>query len=471
MATEISQPPKRYRGTVVVVDDEEGMCTILSKVLGQEGYHVTAFTRPKEAIAYIQNTPPEVVVTDMKMPDATGMDVLQAAREANPSTSVVVMTAYGTIEGATAAMRAGAYDYITKPFHLDDLLLTVNKALERTRLEEENEALAQTLSRQYAPQAIVGESAVMREVHALIAKVAPTDAPVLIEGESGTGKELVARAIHQHSGRHNKRFVAINCASIPEQLLESELFGHEKGAFTGAERTKMGLFEVAHKGTLFLDEIAELPLALQAKLLRAIQEHEIQRVGGLHTISVDVRLIAATNRNLLSAVEERSFRSDLYYRLNVISICLPPLRERREDIPLLVDYFMARAAQRLRRPVPILSPEALAVLERYPYPGNVRELENIIERLMVLCDKPIIEPEDLPLEVRSLHSAATASPPAYPLDYRRAREEFERSYLEQLLRHTRGNVTEASRLSGISRRHLYEKFERLGIRADRFLHS
>jgi DNA-binding NtrC family response regulator len=466
------KPGKRYRATVVVVDDEEGMCKILSKILSLEDFHVTGFSRPAEAIEHIRKSPPDLVLTDMKMPELTGMDVLKAARGANPSTNVVVMTAYGTIEGAIDAMRAGAFDYVTKPFKTDELLMTLDKALERTRLIEQNETLTDTLRRQYGESDIVGESPQVREVLAMIAKVAPTDAPVLIRGESGTGKELVARAIHNQSRRPDRRFVAINCASIPESLLESELFGHEKGAFTGADRTKMGLLEVAHEGTLFLDEIGDLSLGLQSKLLRVLQEREIQRVGGLQTIAVDIRLLAATNCDLKAAMEAKEFRQDLFFRLNVISLQLPPLREREGDVPVLVRFFLGKTARKLRKPTPSIAPDALRALERYSYPGNVRELENVIERMVVLCEGDRIALCDVPADIRepgtSRGEPGTAGVPfAAGIEYRDAKDEFERAYLAHIFEAAKGNISEAARMSGISRRHLYEKIEKLNIHIDR----
>jgi two-component system response regulator AtoC len=466
MAEQVDSPEKNANVRVVVVDDEEGMCTILRKVLVQQGYEVETFSRPDAALERLRADPPDIVISDIKMPGVTGMDILRAGRQASPATNVILMTAYGTIENAIEAIREGAYDYITKPFKLDELLLIVARAAERTRLREENEALTRTLARTYEPTELVGESPPMEALRALIAKVAPTDAAVLIHGESGTGKELVARAIHRQSRRAEAPFVAINCASIPETLLESELFGYEKGAFTGADRPKMGLVEVADGGTLFLDEIGDLPLALQAKVLRMLQEHEVQRVGALRPVRVDVRLIAATNRDLAGAIRERTFRADLFYRLNVISIELPPLRERPGDIPILVEYLAHKAARKLRRPQPRFTPEALAALERYPFPGNVRELENLVERLLILCEGNEIGLGDLPADIRHAQpgGAAELGGLAETLDYRKARDAFERAYLQRLIEATHGNVSEAARLSGISRRHLYEKFERLGIR-------
>jgi len=468
MSDQTNRTQQLLNSSVVVLDDEEGMCTILKKVLSQEGALVETFTHPRHALEFIEKHGADVVVTDLKMPELSGMDILRRVRQLNPATNVVIITAHATVDNAIEAMREGAYDYLTKPFKLDELVLTVARAAERKRLEEKNEALTHTLARTLEPTELVGDSPQIREVRTLIAKVAPTDAPVLLRGESGTGKELAARALHRQSPRAGKPFVAINCASIPESLLESELFGYEKGAFTGAERTKMGLVEVAHGGTLFLDEIGDLPLTLQAKVLRMLQEHEIQRVGGLQPIHVDVRLIAATNRDLEEAMRNRSFRSDLYYRLNVISIELPPLREREGDLPILLEYLAAKIAKKLQRDIPVFSSEAVQALQRYPFPGNVRELENLVERLLILCDKPEITFDDLPADVRVTGAPGRKTPSSLALDvsqldYRAARDAFEEMYFRQLLEVTCGNVSEAARISGISRRHLYEKFERYGI--------
>jgi DNA-binding NtrC family response regulator len=462
MSDQTNRTQQLLNSSVVVVDDEEGMCTILKKVLSQEGALVETFTQPRLALEFIEKHGADVVVTDLKMPELSGMDILRRVRQLIPATNVVLITAHATVDNAIEAIREGAYDYLTKPFKLDELVFTVARAAERKRLEEKNEA------RTLEPTELVGNSPQIREVRTLIAKVAPTDAPVLLRGESGTGKELAARALHRQSPRAGKPFVAINCASIPESLLESELFGYEKGAFTGAERTKMGLVEVAHGGTLFLDEIGDLPLTLQAKVLRMLQEHEIQRVGGLQPIHVDVRLIAATNRDLEEAMRNRSFRSDLYYRLNVISIELPPLREREGDLPILLEYLAAKIAKKLQRDIPVFSSEAVQALQRYPFPGNVRELENLVERLLILCDKPEITFDDLPADVREAGAPSRKTPSSLTfdvsqLDYRAARDAFEEMYFRQLLEVTRGNVSEAARISGISRRHIYEKFERYGI--------
>lgn len=445
------------------------MCKILSRILVLDGFSVTCFCRPAEAIEYIRRTPPDLVLTDMKMPEITGMEVVRATHDASPGTGIVIMTAYGTIEGAIDAMRAGAFDYVRKPFQTDELLITLTKALEQRRLLVENETLNETLRRQTEHTQIIGTSPLIQEVVSLIGKAAPTSSAVLIYGESGTGKELVAKAIHKQSPRRKKSFVAINCASIPEPLLESELFGHEKGSFTGADRTKMGLIELAHEGTLFLDEIGDLPFLLQSKLLRVLQEHEIQRVGGLRTIPVDVRLLAATNRDLKSAIDMKEFRTDLFYRLNVITITLPPLRDRVGDIPVLVEHFLEQTRIRLRKPRASISEDAMRALEQYHYPGNVRELENIIERMIVLCDSNSLGISDIPADIRSKVSTSYAreTTPLQHTDYREAREEFERAYLLKVIETTRGNISEAARLSGLSRRHFHEKIDKLKIRPGR----
>ncbi len=483
-----------YRGAVTVIDDEENMCRILTRFLNLEGYSVSTFTDPREAVAHIEREPPDVVLTDIKMPHLTGEQVLKRVQELDSDIAVVIITAYGTIQGAVEALKRGAYDYITKPFQMDDILLTVARALETRRLRQENRLLSDTLGRSAATSSeLVGQSTEMAEVRRLIEKIAPSDSAVLIVGESGTGKELVARAIHRLSPRADQRFVPINCASIPEHLLESELFGYERGAFTGANRTKMGLMELASGGTLFLDEIGDLPVALQAKLLRSLQEREIQRVGGLRNIAIDIRLLAATNRDLLKAIEDEQFRRDLYYRLNVLSIVLPPLRKRPGDIANLARFFVNRYAAKRGRNITITD-RALHTLEQYHWPGNVRELENIIERTVVLLDGDAIDDIDLPADLAGIGSVRlagvtpTPAPPAShrepepmthaarelvdsAIDYREARDRFEREYLRQILLQCGASVTEAARRTGMSRRNLYEKFEKLGLSLDQIKES
>ena len=469
---------KAYRGTVVVLDDEVNMGRILSKVLALEGYHATVFTEPREALAHLDSTPADILLTDVRMPAMSGEDVLRQVRESGLGCEVIMMTAFGTIEGAIACVKQGAFDYITKPFKTDELLMTLARSLEHKRLKEMNTALSRKFSPDTptgAEKPLLGDSPAMQRVRELIDRVAPSDSPVLLTGESGTGKELAARAIHRGSRRARGRFVAINCASIPENLIESELFGHERGAFTGATETKVGLVELADGGTLFLDEIGELPQPLQAKLLRVLQEREITRVGGLADIPVNIRVVSATNRDLAKAITERTFREDLFYRLNVISIELPPLRERREDIPLLAEHFLARKASKLGRPAMRLSEAVLEALRLGQWRGNVRELENTIERLVVLSDTDVITsdllPESLGAPPRKSSSADGVTKLALTAhamveeapDFRSAREQFEREYLEALLRNHGGSVTEAARAAGMSRRNLYDKVEKLRI--------
>jgi DNA-binding NtrC family response regulator len=473
--------PTAHKASIVVVDDEENMGRILERVLGMEGYHVTAFSDPRRALAFIQQTPPDLVLTDMRMPEISGMELLSETRKSNPHTNVIMMTAYASVEKAVEAMRSGAFDYVTKPFKTDELIMSIAKAVQNTRLLEENEVLTETLHRQGGlGSELVGTSEAIRSARAIIAKAAPSDSAVLVRGESGTGKELAAKGIHHLSPRSRRRYVAINCAGIPENLMESELFGHEKGAFTGADRTKMGLVELAHGGTLFLDEIGELPLPLQAKLLRVLQEREIQRVGGLHPIPVDIRLIAATNRDLKAGIAAKQFREDLFYRLNVIEIVMPPLRDRTGDVPVLAEFFVQKLAQRMNRPAVPIAPEALQALCNYRFPGNVRELENVIERALVLCEGEQIELEDIPTDIRRAaefgtslergdsHPLAPTSNPGDGIqDYRLARDDFEREYLARAMASAKGNISEAARATGLSRRHFYEKLEKLGIRGDR----
>ncbi len=454
---------KVYKGSIVVIDDEPDMCTVLTKSLNIEGYHVTSFTNPLKALDYIQKYKPDVVLTDIRMDELNGMEVLKRIKEQDQTIAVVMITAFGTIENAIEAMKRGAFHYLRKPFKRNEVIAVVEKAIEFKRLGEENISFTEHLSHLYKDVQIIGDSEAMQRIKSLINKIAQTDSSVLIYGESGTGKELVAKAIHNASPRVNKRFVAINCASIPETLIESELFGYEKGAFTGAVKMKMGLIEVANSGTLFLDEIGDLPTNLQAKILRVLQEREIQRIGGIKQIPVDIRLLAATNRDLKTEMEQGNFRRDLFYRLNVINIKIPPLRERPEDIPALVEFFLKKYARSPNAPFPSFSGDAMEALKQYHWNGNVRELENIIERLMVLVDKDVIEVEDLPPDIAG---QARLEPGGDAFDYRSARDHFERQYLIDLLERCEGNVSAAARIAGLSRRNLYDKIERFGINAD-----
>jgi two-component system response regulator PilR (NtrC family) len=398
----------------------------------------------------------------MQMPERGGLDLLNAARDLSPETAVVVITAYASTDSAIAAMREGAYDYITKPFKVDEIRLVVEKALEKKQLAVENQRLKSQLKSHAGHPTIIGNSRGIREVFDLIAQVADTRTSVLIAGESGTGKELVARALHDQSGRSENNFVGLNCGAIPENLLESELFGHERGSFTGAVGEKKGLFEVADRGTLFLDEIAELSLALQVKLLRVIQEKTIRRVGGTVDIDVDVRLLSASNQDLEAAVAKGNFRNDLFYRLNVIQISLPALRERREDIPPLLRHFLQKLSADLGRPIQSVSEEALKKLMAYDYPGNVRELENIVERAVALSRGTEIEVDGLPPNVLDMRaSPSTPIIPAEGVNLQSLLDQYERSLLREALRLAGGVKKEAAKLVGVSFRSFRYRVEKL----------
>ena len=381
---------------VLVVDDDPGVGDLLHEVLAREGYRVRSTTRGDEAAEWAEADAFDLVLADVRMPDRDGLEVLRAFRRTDPATIVIMMTAFGTLESAIEAIREGADDYISKPFNLEEVKLTLRRALERRRLVAENQRFREELRERYRVDRLVGSSAAMLEVYKLVARVAPGRSTVLIQGESGTGKELVARAIHYNGPRATAPFLAVDCGSLVETLLESELFGHVKGAFTGAVTTKRGLLEEAHEGTCFLDEIGDVGPNLQARLLRFLQEHEIKRVGGTESHKVDVRVIAATNKDLEALVKAGPFREELFYRLNVVTVRLPALRERREDIPLLAEHFLRKYATESGKVVTQIAPEALAVLQAHRWPGNVRELENTIERAVALTTSPILVPDDLP---------------------------------------------------------------------------
>jgi len=385
--------------TILIVDDEKNYLVVLEALLGPEGYEILTATDARDAVRLIRESDLDLVITDMKMPGTTGMDLLEASKKIKPDLPVIMMTAYGTIEMAVEAMKKKASDYITKPFQNEELKLTVMKALENYRLIKENKRLSQALSDRYRYGNIIGKSKPMQQIYDLISKVAQSKASVLITGPSGTGKELIAKAIHYNSPRRDRPFISVNCGALTETLLESELFGHEKGAFTGAVNMKKGRFELADEGTLFLDEVGDMPPPLQVKLLRVLQEMEFERVGGTKTIKVDVRVLSASNRNIREDVAEGNFREDLFYRLNVINIEVPSLRERTEDIRLLVNHFIEKYRRDEGKERIELSPEAWKILYSYSWPGNVRELENIIERAVVLTADALIGPEDLPAEL------------------------------------------------------------------------
>ncbi len=381
--------------SILIVDDEPNYLVILSELLRDEGFEI--FTAPggAEGLALVREVDLDLVITDMQMPGMDGLQFLRAIKKVNNDLPVVMITAFAEVDRAVAAMQAGAFNYLAKPFSNDELIVTINKAIQHYSLVRENIRLRKAILTRTGFAGMVGKNARMVQVYELIEKVAPTPASVLITGESGTGKELVAKAIHMNSPRQDKAFITVNCAALAENLLESELFGHEKGAFTGAVVMRKGRFELADGGTLFLDEIGEIPLALQAKLLRALQEKSFERVGGSKTLSVDVRIISATNKDLKEEVDQGRFREDLYYRLNVIHVVLPPLRERMDDIPILVEYFIRTVSERLAKPGLSISPDALRLLVTLPWEGNVRELENTIERAAILCNNNRIEAEDV----------------------------------------------------------------------------
>ncbi len=444
---------------VLVVDDDEITCNLLEEVLSKEGYAVHKALDGRQAIERGEKQTYDVVLSDVKMIDVDGMEVLRAYRQRSPETVIIMMTAFGSIETAIRAIKEGAYDYVSKPFKLDEIKLTLQRALEQRRLVEENTHYRQELITKYKLENIVGRSPRMLQVYKTIARVAESRSTVLVTGESGTGKELIARAIHFNSPRAARPFVAVDCSSLAETLLESELFGHVRGAFTGAVTTKKGLFEEADRGTCFLDEVGNISPAMQAKLLRVLQEHEIKRVGGTETIKIDVRIVAATNQNLEILVAEKKFREDLFYRLNVVSIHLPSLRERPEDVSLLADHFLRKYASQNKKPVLRISPEAMDLLVRYQWPGNVRELENVMERAATLSGTNLILPEDLPrrLHVEPARMSLSSLPSRMPLS------ELEKLYIQKVLEETGGNKKKAAEILGIDRRTLYRMATRLGL--------
>ena len=445
------------KGRVLVVDDERRQRDILQMILEAEGYETAAAANGRSALAASSAEPFDVVLTDLKMPDVDGLELLRELTARSAAPCVILMTAHGSIDTAVEAMRRGAFDYLTKPLEKDDLLLVLRRAMERTHLVRENRMLHDQLRERFRLDNIVGAHGSMQDVFRIVNKVASSPSTVLVYGESGTGKELVARALHHESDRRGRPFYAVNVAALPESLLEAELFGHEKGAFTGAAARKIGLFEQASGSTLFLDEVGDLKRDLQVKLLRTLQEREILRVGGTERVRIDVRIVAATNRDLERDVREGRFREDLFYRLNVIPIVLPPLRARRTDIPLLVDHFLAKHGTGRRRS---LSPAALDALVHYDWPGNVRELESVIERALVLGDTDTIAPTDLPAVMR----AAAPAPGRMQLEIPESGIDLdgvERTLIQKALERTNGNVSQAARLLGLTRRTLQYRLEKL----------
>ena len=458
----------RDTARILVVDDERSMQEFLEIFLRREGYDVVTAGDVDTAVVHLETDEIDLVITDMQMPDKTGLDLLLAAREVSPETILIVVTAFGTTDSAISAMKEGAYDYLTKPFKVDELRIVIEKALEKKVLSTENRRLRRELRSQSRGRNIIGHSAVMQQLYDLIAQVAETKTNVLVSGESGTGKELVARAIHEQSPRNDQPFVAINCGAIPENLLESELFGHMKGAFTGAVQTKAGLFEAASGGTLFLDEIGELSQPLQVKLLRALQERTIRRVGDTVDRKIDVRIVSATNRRLEDEVAAGRFREDVYYRLNVIQLELPPLRDRAEDIPILAQHFIRVFAEELGKDVEGIDAAAYELLSGYAFPGNVRELENLIERAVALTHQPMIGCDLLPPSVtESREAPCVALIPEDGVSLEALVSDYERSLLREALSITKGVKKKAARLLGVSFRSFRYRLEKLGIEDSR----
>jgi two-component system response regulator PilR (NtrC family) len=454
---------------LLVVDDEPSMREFLDIMLSQEGYKVTTASSGEEGFkAYRQETP-DLVLTDVRMPGMSGLDLIREIHSVDPMVPIIAVTAYACADDALRAVREGAYDYLSKPFHVDDLRIIIRNALETRRLRRENLELKRSIDDKRRFGKIIGKSPEMMDVFNLVKKVAPSKAGVLIIGESGTGKELIAKAIHYSSPRVDKPFVTINCTAIPENLLESEMFGHLKGSFTGAVTNKAGLVEAAHTGTLFLDEIGEIPLAIQAKLLRFLQEREFRRVGGTDDKKIDVRIIAATNKKLEKEMEAGNFREDLYYRLNVIRIKLPPLREREEDIPLLVNHFLKKFSTEQSKRIDRVSSLAMRVLCNYNYPGNVRELENIIERCVTLEQSDQLTAENLPSKLAEASASTSSSETDIPpdgIDLNRTLENTERKLITKALEMTGGNRSRAARLLGISFRSLRYRLVKLGMESE-----
>jgi two-component system response regulator AtoC len=443
---------------VLVVDDDQTAYELLREVLVKEGYEVETAASGREAVDKAGTIPFDVLLSDVRMPDLDGLEVLRALKHLSPETVVIMMTAFGSIETAIETIKEGAYDYISKPFKLDDVKLTVRRALDHKRLLEENRRLRQALKAQHQLEHIVGRSASMLEVYKIVARVASSASTVLIQGESGTGKELIARAIHYNGPRAEHPFVVVDCGALAETLLESELFGHVKGAFTGAIANQKGLLEEADGGTCFLDEIGDIGPSLQAKLLRFLQEREIRRVGGREGIKLDVRVIAATNKNLDQLMEAGKLREDLFYRLSVVSITLPPLRERQEDVLLLAEYFLGKYALQDQKDISHISPECLRLLGEHTWPGNVRELEHVIEQAVALTANPVLLPEDLPQKFRGARVGGIEAGESSP-----ALREAVKRHIQNVLKQAKGNKKLAAQFLGINRRTLYRLADRYQI--------
>ena len=460
-------------GKILIVDDEKDMLVLLKRIITEATDHmVTTESDPFKALDIFSNEIFDMVITDLKMPKLNGIQLLKEVKKKNPKVSVLVLTAYATIETAVEAIQSGAFDYISKPFHRERILLTIDKVMQWQHMVRENLALHQALAEKSGEFFMIGATPVMKEIFEKVRQVAPTMATVLITGASGTGKELVARAIHQNSLRNSKKLITVNCTAIPEQVIESELFGHVKGAFTNAWKDKRGLIEEAHEGTLFLDEIGDLRPLMQTKLLRLIQEGEYKPVGSVVTRKADLRFIAATNHDLETDIKEKRFREDLYYRLNVIHINLPPLKERKDDVPLLSHHFLKKYARINQKDVQGVSPEAKQILLHQEFPGNVRELENIIERGVIFCKTDTLALKDLFLGDEQENLCTSMDEDLYRLPFREAKEMminlFHKQYIRTLLRETKGNISKAAETAGIQRQYLHRLMKETEIDACQF---
>jgi two-component system NtrC family response regulator len=460
---------------ILVVDDEPTICRTCFKILTDVGYDVKTLLSGAEVLPLVSKERTDVVLLDLKMPGIDGLEVLKEVRQVSPDAVVIVITGYATVDSAVEAMKLGATDYIAKPFTADELTIRIEKALEKKKLVSENVYLRQELTDRYKFANIIGRSKAMRDVFCLVEKVAPTNSAILIRGESGTGKELVARAIHHSSLRKDKRFIAVDCGARPETLLESELLGHVKGSFTGAVVTKPGLLEVANEGTFFIDEVGDLSLGIQAKLLRVLQEKEFRPVGGIRNIKVDVRLVAATNKNLEEMIDKGRFREDLFYRLNIVPVHLPPLRDRKEDIPLLANHFLKLSCRRQNRRVRAFSPEVMNRMAEYDWPGNVRELENVIERLVIMTEDEIIRPEHLPANIQGRKVSIDLATPKTSTDLKKLKKQIkaeavgkvEQAFLLDLLNRNDWNISQSAREAGMQRQNFQALMRKHGVKRGR----
>jgi len=455
--------PNPSAAHILIVDDDPNHLKTLQTIIRSWGYRVSAVDDGARAVASVKESPFALILMDVRMAQMSGIEALRQIKAYNPSIPILIMTAYSSVDSAVEALKAGAYDYLTKPLDFEVLKIGLARALEHSGLKTENAALKSELSADYEMEHIIGKSRPMKDLVDMLAMVAPSEATVLITGASGTGKELIAKSIHHNSGRKDKPLVVVNCAALTETLLESELFGHEKGAYTGADKRREGRFMQADKGTIFLDEIGETSAAMQAKLLRVIQEREIQRVGGEETLDVDVRILAATNRNLEEEVRSGRFREDLFYRLNVVTLRIPPLCERQEDIPLLAQHFMERYARKNRKPVKGISPLAMDMLLKHAWPGNVRELENTIERAVILLPGEHITEKELPPTITKTYADSCPQPTPSPAAVNRPLEEIEKEAILATLEDSGGNKSETARRLGINRKTLHKKLKDYGI--------